>query len=293
MKRLIINSIAGILVSLSSLAQPMPEFFGKYIIENDKLIELQNFDLRLTPFLVGEQYVPGFSKLPTFIQQVNTLTPSLIYYDQSVTTNTVRLAPIYTVESKDRTIFYAPLGTIPLKIKPLDKQGMFFFKPAQALATGIYAIYGGEVIGYQGTSGGNIGLIEVTHPRQKEIFATIENFVKALEGKDYEKVASLSYHWKNPDYFVNDLETAKKFKKSKLFSGKVIPVSMIEEESEGVVFYKVYLLCTGALFTIQIGDLLSLGNSSQNFMYVCDKADGTLRVFTRPEDGGWMFIPKK
>jgi hypothetical protein len=294
MKKIMILSLFGLFIINNVFSQKQPEFYGKYIVENDSLIELPPFEIKLQNMQVGNQNIPVFTSLPQNINVINTITPTIIYYDQSVSTSTVRFSYIYKIQKSEELLAYSPLGTIPLKIKPLDKPGMFLFKPEKPLATGLYAIYGGEVLGYQGASSGNIGIIRVTHPRENEIYNTIIDFINALEIKDYASIAKLSYAFVNKkDYIPNNEETAKKFKKSKIFSGKIIPASIIEmKDADGTIFYKVYVISIGALISIQVGNLINLGDSYGNFMYVCDKADGNLRVFTKPEDGGWMFINK-
>ena len=282
------------MLSVNVFSQKQPEYFGRYIVQNDSLIELPTFDIRLANIQMGDKIIPTFSNLPKNIQEVNTITPTLIYYDQSVSTNTVRLSYLYLIVNTDKSISYAPIGSVPLKIKPLDKQGMFQFKSSKPLVSGLYAIYGGDVLGFQGSSTGNISIIKIVHPRENEIYHTVNDFITALETKDYSTVAQLSYAGVNNKPVLNDEETAKKLKKSKIFSGKVIPVSIFEEKDPNdKVYYKVFVISYGAFITIKIGNLINEGNSYNNFMFVGDVGDGKLRVFTTPQDGGWLFMNKQ
>ena len=295
MKKSLLLSIVLILLMNLAYSQKQPEFFGRYISVNDSLIELPPFDLTLSPLQMGDRVVPAFSTLPKNIQEINSITPTIIYYDQSVSTNTVRFTYIYMIGNSDKTFSYAPIGTVPLKIKPLDKQGMFLFKPSKPLITGLYAIYGGEVLGYQGSTSGNISLIWIKHPDQEKILKVAEDFISALDNKDYPAVSNLAYVWENnKDYKVLSEQSAQKIKRSKLFTGKVIPAAIQELKSaDGTVFYKVFVISYGAFFTLKLGNLINTEITYDNFMLVCDKADGKLRVMTKPETGGWIFADPK
>lgn len=273
-------------------AQNQPEFFGRYILQNDSLIEVPTFDLKLVDIKNGDLSIPGFSTLPKNVIELKSITPTFIYYDQTVTTNTVRLSNLFMIPLSDGSLAYAPVGNVALKIKPLDKQGMFFFKPEQKLETGYYAIYGGNVLGYNGATTGNVAIIKVTHPLESEILSTIENFIQAVDSKNYSVAAKFSYAEVEKKSVGNTEEDAKKLKRSKVFASKIIPTSILEETgSEGEIYYKVNVALVGALISIRVGNF-TLGDATGTFMFV-SKIDGNLRVWTKPNENVFIFRIKK
>lgn len=289
--QVLVTILATIAGAFASNAYEIPEFFGTYIVEDDKLVEITPTSIELKNYQVGEQVVPAFTDMPTQVKTIKSLHPKVILYDQTMSTGSVhlsRLAPIPLGETPAEGYAYAPMGNVSVRIKPLEGDGMFLFQPQEALPSGYYAIYGGDVLGTKGALSGTVSLLRIEHPRQAEIYTTVEQFVDAIKMKDEDTAASLSYAVSGTKAVPNSATTAAKFRKPFMYTGggDVIPAGLTEKTDESGTFYKISIIVQGSLIMVSsgLGDIV--GSSGAKCMYVRE-IDGQFTIFTKGKD--WMF----
>lgn len=290
--------LTAILFASSALAAiSPPEFFGSYIVEGDRLIEVspttQKLLMRgnLNDAFRGYEQVQG--------SKIDTLQPKLILYQQHVASSAVALSRLAWVtrgatenmmtgqqQSIDVNL-WVPVEDIKLRVKPMDDEGMYLFQPSEKLATGYYAIhYGGLAKGVAIGSGGDVYLLEVRHPRQDEIVSLIERFVQYRDDENFEALADLAY---TLDRSANPVPAsastmARTTKVRKYLVGGSLRIETIKEQTdESGTFYRVETPIEGKVFSFTVSGMADTGPHA---FYVRD-VDGEMKVFVNGQH--WMF----
>lgn len=279
-----------------------PEFFGGYAVVDDKVQELTPVKVELKSFSLNKTSVAAFTGLPKALPALLTFTPSLILYDQGVSVGAVhlsRLAPVPLGKTEADGFAWMITEDVPVKVKPLDQAGMFYFKPVDHLSSGYYALYGGQTLG-AGVTSGSVFAFEVKHPHQDEIYGVLTRFIDAVRLQDWKSVASMSLTSANSggsEVIVPvSEEAASSFKKAFFYTmGGAISAAGIREGTDAPVPGSAAYFCVdvniyGALTTVTVNGKTLTGDSPRQ-MIVSQGEDGTYKVFT--QGAHWVYTSCK
>lgn len=283
-----------------ALAFEHPEFFGGYVVVDDKLQELPPVKVQLKGFSLNKSTISAFTGLPTKLPAVTTFTPKLILYDQAVSVGGVhlsRLAPIPLGKTSKDGFAWAVTADVPVKVKPLEEAGMFYFAPGEHLSSGYYALYGGAMLGAEGVTTGSVFAFEVRHPQQDEIYGVITQFMEALRAKDADTAADLSVTISDTKSGTSPIipvssDLAADFKRPGFYTlGGEIVAAGIREGADtpnpgSVAYYCVDVNIYDALMTVTVNGKTLAGDSGKQ-MVVSEVQPGQFKVYTLKQF--WMY----